>query len=280
MKTKLLLIACIFVVIIFFTAVTFVVASYQSGDGQADGGKMRVVVTIVPLAEFVEKVGGDRVLVTIMVPPGASPHTYEPTPGQLINVSDSEIYFKVGSGVEFELTWMDNILELNKNMSLVDCSKGIELIENDPHIWLSPVNAITMVENIYDGLVQIDPNNASYYQQNKDAYISDLNRLDLEINQSLSGIENRNLMVYHPSWGYFCRDYGMKQFPIEDEGKEPTAEGLANLIDQAMANEIEIIFVSPEFSQASAQTVADQIGASVVLISPLSKDYVNNLRLR
>jgi len=201
MKTKLLLIACIFVVIIFFTAVTFVVASYQSGDGQADGGKMRVVVTIVPLAEFVEKVGGDRVLVTIMVPPGASPHTYEPTPGQLINVSDSEIYFKVGSGVEFELTWMDNILELNKNMSLVDCSKGIELIENDPHIWLSPVNAITMVENIYDGLVQIDPNNASYYQQNKDAYISDLNRLDLEINQSLSGIENRNLMVYHPSRG-------------------------------------------------------------------------------
>jgi ABC-type metal ion transport system, periplasmic component/surface adhesin len=101
-------------------------------------GKIGVIVTILPQAEFVEKIGGNRVSVMVMVPPGASPHSYEPKPDQLVQVSKAKMYAKVGSGVEFERVWMDKIINTNREMVVVNCSRGIELIEGDPHVWLSP----------------------------------------------------------------------------------------------------------------------------------------------
>ncbi len=136
-----------------------------------------------------------------------------------------------------------------------------------------------MVENVYEGLVQVDPGNASFFATNRDAYIEELGLLDNDLTAALRSMENRILMVYHPSWGYFCRDYGLTQIAIEDDGKEPTADGLANLIDQAVANNVELILASPEYSHASAQTIADQVGARVVFVSPMSKDFIDNLRL-
>jgi zinc transport system substrate-binding protein len=262
------------------------VISPAGSDGSSPG-RMGVAVSILPLSEFAERVGGDRVSVTVMVPPGASPHTYEPTPGQMVSLSDAGVYLKIGSGLEFELQWMDDMLEMNRNMLVVNCSSGLTFIQMgtgdneggvDPHVWLSPSNAVTMVRNVCNGFERADPENASYYRKNADDYITQLELLDTEISDALSVVDNRNLMVYHPSWGYFCRDYGLVQLPIEEDGKEPTAEGLAKLIDQAVANGIDVIFVSPEFSQASARTIADQVGAAVVLINPLSKDYIDNLQ--
>ncbi len=245
--------------------------------------KLGVIVTILPQAEFVERVGRDRVEVTVMVPPGASPHTYEPTPSQLQEVSRAKMYAKVGSDVEFELAWIDKIIDFNKEMVVVDCSKGIDLINverehgGDPHIWLSPRNAEIMVNNIYEGLVQIDPANQEYYAKNTVKYLQDLDELDKEIVQALSGKENRKIMVYHPSWEYFCRDYGLEQIPIEKRGKEPTPQGIANLIEQANANNIKVIFASPEFSSENANVIAIEIGGEVVLISPLIKNYLKNM---
>jgi len=240
--------------------------------------KIGVVVTILPQAEFVERIGGDKVRVTVMVPPGASPHTYEPTPSQLKEVSNAKMYAKVGSGIEFELAWMDKILSVNKKMLVVDCSNGIELIDNDPHIWLSPKNAKIMVENIYRGLVQIDPANREYYARNKEKYLQELDKLDNEIARALSGRENRKIMVYHPAWTYFARDYGLEQIPIEREGKEPTPQGIANLIKQARENNITVIFASPQFSTKTADVIAKEINGKVVLINPLEKNYLENMR--
>ncbi|MDP2846172.1 MAG: zinc ABC transporter substrate-binding protein, partial [Candidatus Methanoperedens sp.] len=147
-----------------------------------------------------------------------------------------------------------------------------------PHIWLSPKNAKIMVENIYQGLVQIDPANQEYYARNKQKYLQELDELDNEITQALSGKKNRKIMVYHPAWAYFARDYGLEQIPIEKEGKEPTPQGIVSLIKQAKENNITVIFASPQFSTKSAEVVAKEIGGEVVLISSLEKNYLENMR--
>ena len=276
----------------------------SENEKAGDVDKIGIVVTLLPQAEFAEKIGGDKVNVMVMVPPGASPHTYEPTPSQLAEVSNAKIYAKVGSGVEFEIAWMDKIKNTNKKMKVVDCSGGIELIDmehehthedeehehhedeehehhhvgKDPHIWLSPKNARIMVENIYQGLIEADPENKEYYKKNKEDYLSELYKLDSEIETALENKKHDKIMVYHPAWGYFCRDYGLEQMAIEKEGKEPTPKGIASVIKQAKENNIKIIFASPEFSTQSAQTIANEINGEVVLLSPLEKNYTENLR--
>lgn len=262
------------------TAVCFIIYLIYliTPETEKNEEKIGVVVSILPQAEFVERVGGDKVRVTVMVPPGASPHTYEPRPSQLKEVSKARMYAKVGSGIEFELAWMDKIISLNKKMLIVDCSKGIKFIENDPHIWLSPRNARIMVENIYLGLIQIDPGNREYYSRNKEKYLQELDKLDNEIAQALSEKKNRKIMVYHPAWAYFARDYGLEQIPIEREGKEATPRGILNLIQQAKENNITVVFASPQFNTKTAEAIAEEINGRVVLVDPLERNYLENMR--
>lgn len=270
---------------------------YPSKDSITEPDKkIGVIVTIVPQAEFVEKIGADKVSVVILVPPGASPHTYEPTPSQMQKVAKAKIYAKVGSGIEFELAWMDKIIATNPDMLIIDCSESIELIDitshydehelethenqhfgKDPHIWTSPRNAKIMVENICNGLNEIDPSNKKYYTQNKDAYINDLEETNRKLSNSFSGLKVRKFMVYHPTWGYLAKDYELEQIPIEEEGKEPNPDGIAYLIDQAKENNIKVIFATPEFQTDIAETIADEIDGTVVLASPLEKDYISML---
>lgn len=249
-------------------------------------GKIGVIVSILPQAEFAEKIGGDRVAVTVMIPPGASPHSYEPAPSQLTQVSTASLYCAVGSGIEFELAWMDRITSMNKDMVVIDCSKGIELISGDPdrkdhsgtdpHIWLSPGNAAKIVENMYQGLIAVDPDSTEYYTKNREEYLQELQTLDNKIREALPASLTK-IMVYHPSWGYFCRAYGLEQIPIEKEGKEPTPQDIAQLIDLAREENITVIFVSPQVNTQSAEVIAREIGAKLVLVDPLEKDYVENL---
>jgi zinc transport system substrate-binding protein len=261
-----------------------------AGEEASGVGKLGVAVTIAPQAEFAENVGGDKLDITLMVPPGASPHTYEPTPSQVEALARARVYAKVGSGVEFELVWMDKLLAVNKDMLVIDCSRGIELQpmtagdedepagSMDPHIWMSPRNAAIMVQNIADGLVQVDPDNGAYYQQNRDRYLQELAQLDQDIRNSLSGVTNRTFMVYHPAFGYFAREYGLTMLPIEEGGKEPTPAGLTRLIEQAKENKVKVVFASPEFNPESARVIAQAIGGRVVFIDPLARDYIANLR--
>ena len=257
-----------------------------TGTDRQDDGKIVVAVTIPPEQEFVERVGGDHVRVILLVPPGADPHTYEPPPGVIADLAGADIYAVVGSGIEFELAWKEKIAAMNPGMLIVDCSRGIDLISTgeedhsgtDPHIWLSPGNAKVMVENICQGLIEVDPANADEYRRNADAYQGELDALDREIAGALaeSGVEK--IMVYHPSWAYFARDYGLEEIPIENEGKEPSPRGIEHLIKQAKEEHITVIFASPEYSTRSAEVIADEIGGTVVLVSPLAKDYLANMR--
>ena len=269
------------------------------GKAANPADKIGVVVTILPQVEFVENVGGEKVDVTVMVPLGAGPHTYEPLPSQMKALARAEMYAKVGSGVEFELVWLEKLLSTNKEIVVVDCSAGIQLIQMagnhnhqdeqpeqeldshgamDPHIWMSPLNAKIMVQNICDGLVQVDPGNRAFYERNRDAYLQELTELDQDVREGLSGVTNRRFMVYHPSFGYFAKEYNLTMLPIEEEGKEPTPAGIVHLIEQAKEDNIKVIFASPQFNPRSAEVIADEIGGSVVLIDSLAGDYIANLR--
>lgn len=241
-------------------------------------GKMQIVVSILPQAYFVERLGGDKVEITVMVPPGASPATYEPTGSQMRDLAQARMYVRIR--VPFEGAWMDKIAAANKDMLIVDSTEGIERIGGkNPHIWLSPRLVKIQVENIYAGLLQIDPANKDFYARNKEEFLKELDALDKELAETLAGVKGGRFMVFHPAWSYFARDYGLEQIPVEIEGKEPSAAELAELIETAQANDIKVIFVQPQFSSKSAETIAKQIGGQVMFVDPLARDWANNLRV-
>ncbi|MEA1985580.1 MAG: zinc ABC transporter substrate-binding protein [Euryarchaeota archaeon] len=243
--------------------------------------KIIVAVSILPQAEFVEQIAGKRVRTIVMIPPGASPATHEPTPGQLTDVADASMYAIVGSGLSFEDVWLTKIRAVNQDMLIVDSSEGITLrmMEEgtDPHIWTSPQNAKVMVENIYQGLVRIDPDNQDTYYANKEEYLDKLDKADADVRNTLSGKEGSSFMVFHPSWGYFADEYDLNMISIEIEGKEPSAHQLSQIIDTAKQNNITIIFVQVQFSSQSAEAIAQEIDGTVVPIDPLAEDYVENI---
>jgi zinc transport system substrate-binding protein len=276
-----------------------------------------VAVSVVPQAEFVEKVGGDEVKTVVITPPGADPHTYEPSPKEVEEISKASMLVTVGVGMPFEEVWIDRFDSMNSGTLVVNCSKGLELKELeehdhegeeeeehdeeietehenesteehenesdeeheelDPHIWTSPANAKIMVEDIYEGLVELDPENEAYYAQNKDAYLEELDALDSRIREKLNGSEGSSFMVYHPSWGYFAADYGLNMISVEIEGKEPSAQDLTKIVDLAKEKNVKVIFVQAQFSTRSAEVLAQEIGGEVVAVDPLAKDYVANM---
>ena len=259
-----------------------------------------VAVSVVPQAEFVEKVGGDKVKTVVIIPPGADPHTYELSPKEVQKISKASMLVTVGVGMPFEEVWVDKFETTNSGTLIVNCSKGLELRELeehdheeeegdhddesdedheelDPHIWTSPANAKIMVEDIYEGLVELDPENEAYYAQNKDAYLEELDALDERIREKLEGSEGSNFMVYHPSWGYFAADYGLNMISVEIEGKEPSAQDLAKLVDLAKEKNVKVIFVQSQFSTRSAEVLAQEIGGEVVAVDPIAKDYITNM---
>lgn len=256
--------------------------------------RIKVVTTIPPIAFFIENIGGSSVDVKTMIPPGGNPHTYEPTPKQMNMLSKADLYVKAGSGIEFELTWMDRLRAINKKMSICDSSKGIHLIEvsefekdddhdhhhhseKDPHIWLSLDNGVLITKNILKAIVGLDASNSEYYEKNATKLISDLKTLKKEIDEKLRNIEKRRFFIFHPAWGYFARDFKLIQVPVELSGKEPTPVRLTRLVKEAREADTRVIFSSPQFSKKSAEVIANEIDGKVIFIDPMSGDYLKNL---
>lgn len=249
-------------------------------QNESPSGKVNVVTTIAPLADFVAAVGGDRVEVTDLVPPGAEPHTYEPTPSQMKDVATADLYVMNGAGLEF---WMDKVLGVNKDMVVIDSSEGAVILQEsadeiDPHVWISLRNAAVQVNNICSGLIQVDPDNSDYYTKNKDEYLEKLKALDGELNQTFAAKEDKTFIVYHPAWTYFARDYGLDQVPILENEKEPGPKYLASIIDLAKRNNITVVFVEPQYNPKSAEVIAGEIKASVEVLDPLAENYLENMR--
>jgi len=248
-------------------------------------GQINVATTIAPLGEFVRAVGGDRVAVAVLVPPGAEPHTYEPAPSQMREVAEADLYVENGVGLE---SWMASILKVNPRMLVVDTSKGVDLIGRDadtsgstiacdPHIWLSPRDAMIQVQNICDALIEVDPAGRDYYINNTEDYIAKLKALDAELNSTFAETTNKKFVVLHPAWIYFARDYGLDQISIEEEMKEPGPRYLAEVVDLAKANNITTVFVEPQYNPKMGEVIAKEINGRVVSIDDLAPNYIDNL---
>lgn len=241
------------------------------------GGSLKVMVSIVPQKYFVERIGGDRVNVSVMVAPGFNPATYEPRPSQIQALSETQMYVRIG--VPFEEAWMGRIAAANEHMVIVDQSQGIERIDGtDPHVWLSPRLVKVQARTIIDGLVELDAGSEDFYRSNLDAFLADLDELDASIEQTLAELESRKFVVFHPAWSYFARDYDLEMIPVQIEGSDPSGAEMADLIKTARENNIKVIFAQPEFSTERAATIAQEIGGEVLLISPLAPDWLDNLR--
>jgi zinc transport system substrate-binding protein len=266
--------------------------------------KIPVFASILPQKYFLEQIGGDRVTVSVMVPPGASPHTYEPKPRQMADIATARIYFALG--VSFENVWLQRITATNPKMLVVQTDEGINKIPMDtvytfhdtdsqkgknhetgdahdhtgldPHIWLSPPLVKIQAHHILAALIQVDPAHKNIYQQNFERFIQEIDQLDRYVRAIFAGKAGLRFMVFHPSWGYFAQTYGLKQIPVEIEGKTPKPAQLKDLINYANALKIKAIFVQPQFSMKSAQIIAQAIGGDVVSADPLSPDWANNLR--
>ena len=244
----------------------------------AKEAQIGVIVSVLPQADFIEHVGGEHVAVTVMVPPGASPHTYEPTASQLREVSEAKIYFIVGSGMEFENAWRERIIGIHPELKVVSCADGITH-GTDPHIWTSPVNAKIMVEHICTGLVEIDPEHAAEYTANRDAYLDELDMLDTDIHESLDPATTyRAFLIYHPAFGHFAAEYNLTQIAIEHNGKEPTPQVIQACITYAQQYNLSYVYVAPQFATRDAEMIANEIGGQIVFIDPLPRDYIATMR--
>ena len=261
--------------------------------------KPEISVSIAPQKYFLEKIAKDKFDINVMVKPGSSPHTYEPKTSQMKSLNNSKIYFY--TGIEFEKAWLDKFKKSAPNTIFVDSSAGIERIAMqehshgeeettnknqkhdhedeheheglDPHVWLDPVLVKVQAKNIYEALVSIDSENKEFYSKNYEEFLKELDSLDVQIKEILKPYEHKAFMVFHPSWGYFAKRYDLEQISIEVQGKEPKPNELVELVKDAKIHNIKIIFVSPQFSQKSAKTIAQNIGGNVVAIDSLSENW-------
>ncbi len=256
--------------------------------------KLNILVSILPEKYFVEQIAKDHAHITVMVPPGSSPHTYEPKASQMRAVSRADLYFAIG--VEFERAWLPRFRSQNPKLTVVDLSKAVEKISMaggheedekkhghselglDPHIWLSIRNVEKMAPLIEKALESKDPAHTAEYRQNLAAFEKNLQTLDRKIQKILSPLPKGSaFMVVHPSWGYFARDYSLQQMPVEIEGKAPKPRQLMQLIEAARKAKIRAIFVQPEFSDKSARLLAAELRVPVLKISPLAGDWSDTL---
>jgi len=250
------------------------------------GNVMPVYVSIVPQKYFVEKIGGALVNASVMVKPGANPATYEPKPRQMVDLSKTKIYFAIG--VPFEKVWLKKIAGANPKILVVHTEKGIEKMPmkadnpqgiKDPHIWLSPPLVMIQARNILNALVVMDHANKSVYEAGYKQFIVEIENLDAELKGIFTGKrKGMEFIVFHPSWGYFAGEYGLKQVPVEIEGKDPKPADLQRLVKYAKKLGVKVIFVQPQFSATNASVIAQAIDGQIAFADPLALNWPDNLR--
>jgi zinc transport system substrate-binding protein len=240
---------------------------------------IRIAVSILPQAYFVERVAGSRAAVHVLIPKGACPETYEPTPQQLVALSDSQLYVKVGApGFPFEERYLQTALGQNRKITVVSMSDGVTYRKDDPHVWTSPSAVRIAAQNIARALAAYDPAHRDEYRNNLQAFAGDIDGLDRDIKRALAGKKGHAFMVYHPAWGYLADEYGLIQLAIEEEGKPISAAHIRKMVDLARRKGIRAILVQKGFDTKSARAIARDIGGEVVETDPLERDWLSGMK--
>jgi zinc transport system substrate-binding protein len=253
------------------------VGAMGCGRESPPDARPQVVVSVLPQKYFVERIAGDAVRVAVMIPPGASPATWEPGLDDLRELASAALYVKVGHpAFPFERTWLDRLLSERADLPVVDSSAGTSPGE-DPHVWVSPSQALRMAQRIHEALVKLLPERRAELDAGLAALRADIERVDAEIRRTLADRRGAAFVVYHPAWGAFAREYGLEQVAIESQGKEPDPRELARVIARARALGTPVVFAQAQFDRRAAELVAGEIGARVETIDPLAYDWPQNL---
>jgi zinc transport system substrate-binding protein len=262
-------------------------AAQQAAEQAARKGGLEVFVSIQPQKYFVERVAGPQAEVSVMVPPGKEPHNYEPTPRQVSRLSAADIYFRIG--VPFEEAFIPRIERSLEELPVVDVSRDVERRRldtrsadgqgaEDPHVWLGPVEVKKIAAVIRDALSELVPERASTYSENYRTFASEIDALHEQLSRELAPLEGETMFVFHPAFGYFADTYGLDQQAVEIGGNEPSARQLQEIIERAQTEGVQVIFVQPQFSKASAEQIAGAIDGAVIPIDPLAEDWMDNMR--
>ncbi|MEZ7843307.1 MAG: zinc ABC transporter substrate-binding protein [Opitutales bacterium] len=261
-------------------------AKEKSAGGEAT---LSVWSTVRPQAYFVERIGGDLVSSEVLVRPGQSPEMYAPSAAQMAQLARADVYFGIGMPIEGPL-----FKRMQSSMS------GVRLVQtggeiaaqcyhaghgqgyhdhgdNDPHIWLDPVQMIAVVEQMRDALIEVKPALADVFRGNADVLIEELVELDVEVRGQLEPYAGRAFFINHPALGHFAERYGLVQLSIEQSGTAPSARRVADLIGQARAVQVGAIFTQPEFGRTTATILADALDVPVVEVNLLPTDYISGL---
>ncbi len=250
-----------------------------------------IYVSILPLRSLIYGIVGDDFPIEVLVPAGASPETFEPTPRQFATLNRAQMIFNVGL-IDFETTLLG---KLENQRRIINLNEGIELIAGscshasatdggahhhahgiDPHIWMSPKALRRMAANAYKAIHKVYPD-SSKYERNYRQLDARLSELDVRTARLIDKSGVRLFIIYHPALTYYARDYGLQQVAIETDGKEPSACHLARLIQQAKEHRIHKLFYQSQFPASTVEVIADDIGAESVRIDPLREDVISNI---
>jgi zinc transport system substrate-binding protein len=259
---------------------------------------LRVGVTVPPQAYLVERLGGERVAIEVLMPSGSSEETFSPSPRQMVALSRADLYLVVGHPAFLvERRHVLPALERNPGVRVVAMAGGHQGLKRpssdsagaggghghagaagDPHLWTAPRHMRGAAVAVAAALAELDPAGSPLYRARLASLLADLDALDAEVRRELSGLDRRRFLVAHPAWGHFAAEYGLEQVAIEDEGKEPGPRRLVALVELARAEGMRAVFSQAGFPDAAARAVAAEIGARVVPLDPLARDWLDNTR--
>ena len=256
----------------------------QADSGKASGTEkpavtVTVTVTISPYKYFVDQIAKGKVDVNVMVSNGNNPETYEPYAQQMMELSKSALYLKVGS-IGFEQTWMKKLQDNAPDMKVIDTSVGIKPAKTpggniDPHVWMSCSNARIIASNILKALCELEPKNKAFFEKNYQSLLSIIDKRDSTIKESFKKDPDlvRKFVIYHPILTYFARDYQLEQLAIEEEGREPSASQLKSLIERARKEKIKFCLIQAEFANRNTTTFIKESQTKAMDINPLQGDW-------
>lgn len=284
--------------------VIFTGCAAQPEEQTSSEATIHVASTIFPIHDIAKTIGGDHVTSNVILPPGASPHTFSPTPSDIRRLENTHLLFVVGHGVD---GWASTITDALEEVETVDVSKDIPLHtfthehehehhesahENndehktvDPHYWLNTANGITIASTITDALCAADPDNTEQYKENLASYTQDLNALHKEITDTLNDLDNRDLLVFHDSWNYFAREFNLTIAGVfqTSPGKETSPQYLEELYNHAQEHNVRVVFSEPQLSPATLRPFVEDLGLTMYVLDPLGglkerDSYINMLR--
>jgi len=282
-----------FLLVAFALSIVCLFTLYGTSESDAspagDTRSHTALVSINPYKNIVDRIAGDTLKVVVVVPPGANMHTFEPTPKQMMQVSQADIWFRMGES--FEEKALASLKSYNNSLQVVDLRDGVDLICSTPqstcphcrdgcdlHFWLDPMIVKLQAKKIAQSLIKLYPENAEVYEENLRVLNTELDQLDDEIRTMLAPLKNRSIFVSHSAFSYFTKQYDLVQYALEYEGRDPTPQQLTRILETARKNQVKTIFIQRQFNNKGARLVAQELGADLVVLDPYADDYILEMR--